>query len=216
MLNRQIAKNDPAAYSKPRVDQLAEQTDKQTLRLIRLVDDMLDIARIRSGKLTLQFERFDLCELVRDTVSRMHAQFLEARCGDPKLVLCESASGEWDRMRLEQVLNNLLTNAIRYGRGKYVEVSVECLPEHVKLSVKDQGIGIAREAQAKIFDRFERAVDDNEVSGLGLGLFITRQIVQAHGGTIGVESEIGEDACFTIDLPPKSPEFARKEGVRVL
>ena len=79
MLNRQIAKNDPATYSKPRVDQLAEQTEKQTLCLIRLVDDMLDITRIRSGKLTLRSERFDLCELVRDTVKRMHVQFLEAR-----------------------------------------------------------------------------------------------------------------------------------------
>ncbi|MBC7692424.1 MAG: PAS domain-containing protein [Methylotenera sp.] len=216
MLNRQIAKNDPPAYSKPRVDQLVGQTDKQTLRLVRLVDDMLDIARIRSGKLTLQPERFDFCELVQDTVNRMHPQFMGAGCGDPKLVLCEPAQGDWDRMRLEQVLNNLFTNAIRYGKGKLVEVSVECLPEHVRLSVRDQGIGIAPEAQSKIFDRFERAVNANEVSGLGLGLFITRQIVHAHGGTIGVSSELGQGAIFTVDLPLQISESVLKEGVHVL
>lgn len=216
MLNRQIAKNDPAAYSKPRVDQLAEQTDKQTLRLVRLVDDMLDIARIRSGKLTLQPEPLDLCELVQDTVRIMHSQFVEAGCGDPELILRGPANGTWDRMRLEQVLTNLFTNAIRYGRGKPVEVVVECLDQNVRLSVKDHGIGIALEAQPKIFDRFERAVDANEVSGLGLGLFITRQIARAHGGTVSVSSDLGQGATFTVDLPLKTTQLAAQQGVQVL
>ncbi len=205
MIKRQIAKEDPAAYSKERVDQLADQTDKQVNRLTRLVDDMLDIARIRTGNLTLQSEPFDLRDLVKDTVARMHSQFLRAGCGDPKLLLGDAANGVWDRMRLEQVLDNLFTNAIRYGSGKPVEVSVESFPNHVRLSVKDHGIGIAKPAQEKIFERFERAVNANEVSGLGLGLFIIRQIVGAHGGSIRVESDEGQGACFTVDLPLEIP-----------
>ena len=215
LLNRQIAKNDPDAYRKPRVDQLAEQTDKQTLRLVRLVDDMLDIARIRSGKLTIQPEPFDLCELVQDTVKRMHSQFVDAGCGDPKLVLCEPVHGEWDRMRMEQVLDNLFTNAIRYGRGQPVEVSVERFNQHIRLSVKDHGIGISPEAQPKIFDRFERAVDANEISGLGLGLFIARQIVLAHGGTLGVQSELGQGSTFSIELPFRTPRIPEQMGIHV-
>jgi PAS domain S-box-containing protein len=202
MLQRQIQKDDSSVFSKPRVIKLVDQTDKQVNRLVRLVDDMLDIAKIRSGKLILSKERFDLRELVTDAIGRMHSQFLAAECGDPKLTAFEPAIGDWDRMRLEQVLNNLFTNAIRYGKGKPVQVEVECLPAHARLRVRDQGIGIEKTTQAKIFDRFERAVDPNEVSGLGLGLFIVRQIVEAHGGNVWVESDgVGQGSTFFVDLP---------------
>ena len=204
LVRRLIDKGDPSAYSQTRIDAFAELADKQLKRLSRLVDDMLDIARIRSGNLSLVPSSFDLCSLVKEAVSRMHSQFVESGCGDPKVTYCEPAHGVWDRMRLEQVVDNLLTNAIRYGKGKPIEITVECLENSVQLSVKDYGIGIAKEAQAKIFDRFERAVDANEVSGLGLGLFISKQIVEAHGGTISVESELGKGSTFLVRVPIKN------------
>jgi signal transduction histidine kinase len=104
-------------------------------------------------------------------------------------------------MRIEQVIINLLTNALRYGRGKPVEVRLQVEGGLAQLFVKDHGIGMSKEAQTKIFNRFERAVDSNEVSGLGLGLYISRQIVEAHGGTIRVESELGQGSTFEVVLP---------------
>jgi signal transduction histidine kinase len=110
-----------------------------------------------------------------------------------------------DRMRLEQVAENLLTNAIKYGAGQPIHVRLEASSERIILSVKDQGIGIAPEHQARIFERFERAVSERNYGGLGLGLYITHTIVEALGGTIRVDSQVGQGACFTVELPRESP-----------
>ena len=109
--------------------------------------------------------------------------------------------GQWDRYRLEQVLTNFLTNAARYGPGKPVEVSVRRLEAAAELRVRDEGRGIAPEDQERIFQKFERAVDGHEVSGLGLGLFIVREIVEMHRGTVRVESTLGQGATFIVTLP---------------
>ncbi|WP_232293259.1 sensor histidine kinase [Stigmatella aurantiaca] len=109
--------------------------------------------------------------------------------------------GRWDRLRVEQVVTNLLTNALKYGAGRPVAVRVEGAGERARLTVKDQGIGIAEEDLARIFERFERAVSDRHYGGLGLGLYITRQIVEAFGGTVGVTSRPGMGSTFTLELP---------------
>ena len=198
---RAIKRGDPRAYGKERVDAIVKQTEKQVTRLTRLVDDMLDVSRIRAGKLRIQPETFTLGEVVTETVERLRGQFEKAGYAAPSLEIREACVGTWDRMRIEQVVSNLLTNAIRYGNKKPIAVNVGCSDSVARLEVRDQGIGIAPEAQGKIFDRFERAINANEVSGLGLGLFISRQIVSAHGGKISVESELGKGSVFIVELP---------------
>ena len=109
--------------------------------------------------------------------------------------------GHWDRLRLEQVITNLLTNAIKYGRGRPLEATCEGTPTHGVVRIRDHGIGIDPDQLPRIFGRFERAVSARSYGGLGLGLYIARQIVDAHGGCIEVESRPGEGSLFTIELP---------------
>jgi signal transduction histidine kinase len=117
------------------------------------------------------------------------------------MAAAESAVGSWDAYRIEQVLVNLLTNAIRYAPGKPLEVSVFAADGSAGFAVRDRGRGIPAADQERIFQRFERLVSPNDVSGLGLGLYIAREIVIAHGGTIRVESEPGQGARFVVELP---------------
>jgi signal transduction histidine kinase len=109
--------------------------------------------------------------------------------------------GQWDRLRLEQVVTNLLTNALKYGAGRPVRLALEAEGGSARLCVQDEGIGIAPEAQGRIFEKFERAVSDRHYGGLGLGLYITREIVHALGGSVSVESAPGQGARFRVTLP---------------
>ena len=201
LARREIQRGFTSVYEKDNVDFMVMQTEKQVNRLTRLVDDMLDIARIRSGRLTLEREDVDLCEVVGEVIERLQPQFTANGCAAPALPSCADARGTWDRLRLEQVVTNLLTNAIRYGQGAPIRVDVTADAEAVCFHVTDGGIGIASEVRSRIFDRFERAVDANEVSGLGLGLFITKQIVEAHAGHVTVVSEVGRGSTFEVALP---------------
>jgi PAS domain S-box-containing protein len=201
MFKRGVKKGDAEAYSKERVDKLTAQTEKQLIRFERLIDDMLDISRIRSGKLTLQPEKIDLLELTRELLQRMEHQFTDADLPAPQLIFQQSPQGFWDRLRIEQVMTNLLTNAIRYGRGSQIKVGIEGTEKTARFWVQDHGIGIAKENLKKIFGRFERVTSASEASGLGLGLFIAHQIVKAHGGKLSVKSEIGQGSIFTAELP---------------
>lgn len=198
---RRIAKADASAYAPDRVNLFITQTDRELSRLNRLVDDMLDIARIRTGKLTVQPVPGRLCVMVEETLERMRAQFAAGATPLPVLQLADDGEGAWDPLRMEQVVNNLLTNAIRYGQGRPITVSLTGTSDRVHLAVADQGIGIPPELHERIFDRFERAGQAKEITGLGLGLFITRQIVEAHGGRIWVESTPGAGSTFHLDLP---------------
>jgi signal transduction histidine kinase len=125
-----------------------------------------------------------------------------ARAGCPlKLSSPESQRGKWDRLRLDQIVTNLLSNAMKYGAGQPIEITVAGSPDAVRLEVRDHGIGIAAEHQSRIFDRFERAVSGRNYGGLGLGLWIVRQIVDALGGSIRVRSAAGEGSTFVVELP---------------
>lgn len=166
--------------------------DKQVDRLTVLVNELLDVSRLRAGRFELQRDELDLAELARDIAERLDP-------GRLQLELTE-VRGHWDRSRLEQVITNLMSNALKYGEGKPVEVSLVADGEAV-LTVRDHGIGIAADDQARIFDRFERAVSGQRFSGLGLGLWISRRIVEAHDGTISVESREGSGSTFTLRLP---------------
>lgn len=182
-----------------RVLKFAEQSAHQTARLGQLVDDMLDISRIASGRFSIDASSMDLGSTVSEVVERLRPQ-LEAANGSVR-VSCEAVVGRWDRHRIEQVISNLLTNAMRYGKGAPVEVCLERRGDLAHLVISDHGIGVAPDDHERIFGRFERAISANEVSGLGLGLFISRQIVEAHRGRIWVESEPGHGSRFHVQLP---------------
>jgi signal transduction histidine kinase len=166
--------------------------DKQVDRLTVLVNELLDVSRLRAGRFELHREEFELGALVRDIGERLDPSRLELEL--------DEAVGSWDRSRLEQVITNLISNALKYGEGRPVAVRLVVEGDAV-LTVSDQGIGIASEDQTRIFDRFERAVSGQRFNGLGLGLWISRRIVEAHGGSIGVTSREGVGSTFTVRLP---------------
>jgi signal transduction histidine kinase len=168
-------------------------------RLSRLVEDLLDVSRISAGRLALECEDLDLGELTREIVDRMRDEFARARA--PLTLDIEPVRGRWDRSRLDQVITNLLSNALKYGMGSPVDVRVARTADGVILTVTDRGIGIAPEDQLRVFKRFERAVSSRKFGGLGLGLWIAGQLVEAHRGTIAVSSQPGSGSTFTVTLP---------------
>jgi signal transduction histidine kinase len=199
---RLITRSDPNAFQPTRVKKLVETTDNQVNRLVRLVDDMLDVSRMNTGKLSVTKTEVNLSRLVKEVIDRTMTQLISAGCTiayelDPKAV------GDWDSDRIEQVVGNLLSNAIRYAAGKPVRIKTTVANHLSQLIVEDEGMGIAPSDQKKIFNRFERAVTHSDINGLGLGLYICQQIVEAHGGTITVASEVGKGSTFTVTLPAR-------------
>ncbi|MBN1205707.1 MAG: PAS domain S-box protein [Myxococcaceae bacterium] len=177
-----------------------EGAEVQVRRLRDLIDDLLDVSRLSQGRLSMTLEQVDLDDVVRRVVSELSPQAVKAGCA-----LTVDADGpvpgHWDRLRLEQLVTNLLTNALKYGAGKPVALHLERAGPLARLTVRDEGIGIEAEHLGRIFGKFERAVSERHYGGLGLGLYITRQIVEAFGGRIGVESQPGQGALFTVELP---------------
>jgi PAS domain S-box-containing protein len=179
-------------------------------RLHRLVLQLLDLSRIAAGRLKLETETVDLGNLLRDITAQFRDEAMRAGC-DLRLRLDETIIGEWDPLRLEQIVANLVSNAIKYGPGKPIEVTAATTSGgDVTITVRDHGIGIPIELQERIFERFERAVSERNYGGFGLGLWIARRIVEAHGGTIRVWSQTGAGATFTVDLPRGRPVVAEE------
>lgn len=199
LFKRKIEKNKDASYEE--VSNFANTLDQQVSRLTRLVDDMLDVSRLRSGKFTLAKEKVNFCNLVQSALEEMRPQFVNAGYPTPTLINQKEAFGLWDPLRIEQVINNLLTNAIRYGKQGPVSLEVKVFNNSVQLSVKDHGSGIPDEQKERIFNRFERSSDIHETTGLGLGLFLAQKIIEAHGGKIWLESELNKGSTFYFSLP---------------
>jgi signal transduction histidine kinase len=199
---RQLNKGDNEAFSLEKLKTLFESDVKQLAKLNRLIDDMLDISRIRMGQLSLKKERIDLSALSLEIIEKFRQQLKEIS----EVITFESSGTvciDADPSRLEQVISNLVTNAMKYGQGKPLKIKVTNDEKNKKayFSISDNGIGINIEDQKRIFTRFERAISPDEVSGLGLGLAIAKDIVVAHGGEIHLESELGIGSIFTVELP---------------
>jgi signal transduction histidine kinase len=178
----------------------SETAMRQTKRLMSLVEQLLDVSHLTMGRLGLLPEPVDLVGVVGDVVDRFQPIARDAGC---ELLVTgpEQLVGHWDRARIDQIVSNLLSNAVKYGRGQPVEVTVDSSEGVATLVVRDRGVGIAESDHARIFERFERAVGAHNYGGFGLGLWIARQLVQAHGGTISVESALDQGASFTLTLP---------------
>jgi len=195
-----LARDNAAAFTLDKMHAMVDRDERQIKSLIRLIEDMLDVSRIRTGKLSIRPTRFDLSTLVRDLLHNFSRQ-IDAAETSVTLDAEQPVIGNWDEFRIEQVISNLLTNALRYGAKRPVSVKVYSEGGLALVDVRDQGIGISEENQKRIFQQFERVSARQAVAGLGLGLFISEQIVTAHGGTITVQSRIGEGALFRVCLP---------------
>lgn len=200
---RKLVKGDPESFSPERLQKMFDSDERQLSRINHLIDDMLDISRISSGKLSLKIERFNLSNAIKLLLEESAEQLRLAGC-PIEMEIEEEVYGDWDRVRIEQVVTNLLTNAMRYGSGKAISIQVKSEHRQAQITVIDQGRGIDPVNQDRIFQRFERVVTQNGAGGLGLGLYIARQILEAHQGIIQVVSALGAGSTFIVNLPQSS------------
>jgi signal transduction histidine kinase len=184
-------------------EELAKVLDTSVRLVERLsleVSNLLDVSRIICGRVAIEPEQFDLSALVRDVTGRAEIELERANCS-LELTGVAPVVGRWDRMRVERIVSNLLSNAMKYGAGKPVEITVDTEGGAARLSVRDHGIGIAHDQVERVFGRFERAVSEHTYGGLGLGLYIVRQFAEAHGGSVEIETRQGQGSTFTVRLP---------------
>jgi signal transduction histidine kinase/DNA-binding response OmpR family regulator len=191
-------------------ERLARMT-AQIGRLEQLTGDLLDVTRLRAGQIRIEARPVDLVSLVRSAMDRFAEQAARAACA-LRVSAPGSLVGTWDPSRVEQICENLLSNAVKYGAGKPIDIGVTAIDGVVAVTVRDHGIGISAEDQARIFRRFERAAPRRHFGGLGLGLYIAAQLAAAHGGSISVESQLGNGATFTLRLPREAEPAARADS----
>ncbi len=177
-----------------------ERANRIAARLGQLVEALLDVSRIATGKFKLTPESFDLGDTAREIVDRLHDSAKAAGCG-LSVEIAGSFQGRWDRLRIEQVLMNLISNAIKYAAGQPIQVWLSRDGDTAVMEVRDRGPGIPEAELSRIFERFERVALARHYGGMGLGLYVARQIVEAHGGTITASNLPRGGACFTVRLP---------------
>lgn len=188
---------------------MLESVEQQSKRLTRIINDLLNVSLITTGRMELEVEETDLVDLTRDVVARFSEEF-EKNNIPFTFTSDTSITMLGDKLRIEQVLSNLITNAIKYGNNQPITLSVTKRGNHAELKIKDSGIGIPKDKQKLIFERFRRANDGVDIQGLGIGLYITYQIVKAHQGSIQVDSSPGNGTVFTIKLPLQGPKNRSK------
>ena len=182
-------------------ERLVRLVTRQSRRLGTLVRELLSVAELQAGRLRVQRTTVDLSRVARELVEELAAELARAQC-TVTVRAPAPVEGQWDRTRLDQVVHNLLSNAMKYGAGHPVTITVDqSSPGTARLVVEDQGIGIDPERLRHVFGRFERAVPASNYGGLGLGLYIVREIVNALGGTVSVKSATGAGSTFTVELP---------------
>jgi len=196
-----------------RLRRKVDSSSRQAIRLTHLMDSLLDVSRITSGRLAITPEAMDLVKLTCEITERFRDQARAAGC-ELRLVTSEpSLEVAWDRLRVEQVLSNLLSNAIKYGAGQPIDLVVDRVGDRARVAIRDHGIGIDAADAERIFGRFERAVSPRHYGGLGLGLFIARQIVEAHGGEIHVGNGAGPGAELVVIMPTEAEPAHQRAAV---
>lgn len=174
---------------------------RQVNTLANRVDELLELSKIHLDNFELHYSDFSFSDVIENVIEKFKVQFNEVKC-ELSLNIDPNTRGSWDHPRINQVVRNLISNAIKFAPGKPIKVSALCDRNKLIFKVKDSGPGIPPEMQEKIFERYERAnASSNDVSGLGLGLFLTKKIVNAHGGRLHLESAVGKGAKFTVELP---------------
>jgi signal transduction histidine kinase len=192
-------KNEPEKLKEGQLEKMINNADRQMNRLAKLIDDLLDVSRISAGKLKLHLEVVNLQDIIRDVLVQ-YSHELEANLGHVELEAPEPVYCNVDSLRIEQVLVNLLTNAVKYAPTKNIVVNLKKEENWARIRVKDQGPGIAQEDLERIFGRFERVRTTDNIGGLGLGLYISKQIIEAHMGKIYAESD-DSGSTFIVELP---------------
>jgi two-component system OmpR family sensor kinase len=178
--------------------------ERQTRHFVRRSTMLLDVNRLAMGQLRVERSRVDLGAVARRAVQDVAAESERAHC-QLRLNVDDGVVGQWDATALEHVAANFLSNAVKFGAGHPIDVYVRRQRGVAVLAVRDRGPGIAELDRARVFDPFERAVGAGDVSGFGLGLWMSRQLVRAHGGEIMVESEPGVGSVFTATFPLAAP-----------
>jgi PAS domain S-box-containing protein len=182
-----------------------ESMERQTDRMLHMMDALLDITQMTAGRLELKRQKLDLVEMVRASVATLEEELRQSGV-QVRLHAEGPVEGMWDSLRLEQIIDNLLSNAVKYGQGRPVDITVSTDGTTATLEVRDQGVGVAPEDQERLFERFERVRLDRGVTGYGVGLWIVRRVVEAHGGSISIKSRLGEGASFIVQLPSRGRE----------
>jgi len=208
---RRVSSRDALDRLSPEyVERVLATAERQGHRLESLVAALLDVSRIQMGRLELDVEEVDLATIVFDAAASLEEEAHQT--GSTIEVRGEPVRGYWDRLRISQVATNLVSNAVKYGAGKLIEVEFGPRRDGARLAVRDHGIGIEAADLPQIFERFERAVSSRNYGGLGLGLYIVKRIVEAHGGTIAVDSTPNEGSSFVVDLPLRPSVSVRAAG----
>jgi signal transduction histidine kinase len=185
---------------------MMEYSETQSFKLSRLINDLLNISVVSSGRLKIEKEKMDFVDLVQSVLNKYNSQITDSKVNVKfNSNGLSSVEGIWDKVRLEQVVSNLLSNALKYGRGKPVSLNLHTKDNKVIFEVKDRGIGVSEDQQKYLFEKFSRAVSDRDYKGLGVGLYISKQIVEAHEGTIDVKSEKNKGSAFRVVLPTNLP-----------
>ena len=198
LLNRLMQKNE--SVSREELSKPIVRVDNVVNRLNDLIDDLLDVSRISAGRLTYHPEHVLLGPFVSDVIQGLEEEAVK----NGSMIYFRQESevhGEWDKHRLEQVIVNLITNAIKYGKSNPIFVTIRQTHQHAVIEVKDHGMGISEDNLSKIFERFERVGNHNGITGLGLGLWIVKKILEGFNGEITVDSKLGEGSTFRISLP---------------
>jgi signal transduction histidine kinase len=200
----QLEKGNMNAFTQEKLKEMVARDARQIQSMVRLINDMNDVSQIKNNTLSVRPSETNLSLLLRRVIEDLS---LQAKTADTHFIatIDEKITGIWDEFRIEQIIINLLTNAMRYGGNQPVELTLTTQDKFAVVDVRDHGMGINAKEQQLIFEKFERGENKKICSGLGMGLYIARQLAEAHGGSLTVESTLGEGSTFTLKLPLTTP-----------